>query len=57
MPPKKAAGFKTFTFRLDDTLRKKAERLAKADTRPLGVWISLAIAEKVAEAERKPDKP
>ena len=30
----KAEGFSNFTFRFDDTLRRKAERLAKSD-RPI----------------------
>ena len=47
----KAEGFSNFTFRFDDTLRRKAERLAKADKRSLGVWLSLIVEEKIAEIE------
>ena len=47
----KTEGYSNFTFRFDDTLRRKAERLAKADRRSLGVWISLIVEEKVAQTE------
>jgi predicted transcriptional regulator len=43
--------FTHFTFRLDRALREKAERLAEEDSRALGVWVSLVIADKVAAAE------
>ena len=49
--PTWSAGFSNFTFRFDDTLRRKAERLAKADKRSLGVWLSLIVEEKIAEIE------
>jgi predicted HicB family RNase H-like nuclease len=50
----RAEGYTNFTFRFDDALREKAERLAKADKRSLGVWISLLVEEKIAELEPPP---
>ena len=54
----KAEGFTNFTFRFDDALREKAERIAKADKRSLGVWLSMIIEEKIATLEKTaPHKP
>jgi hypothetical protein len=50
--------FTHFTFRFDRALREKAERLAEEDKRALGVWVSLAVADRIAsvEASRPPRK-
>ena len=48
---------KSFSFMLDDDVRREAERMAKDDNRTLGTWMAMAAAEKLARDKASPARP